>query len=350
MGRGVRGALALAAVETGALVGAGFASGREVFEFFAVHGAGGRAGVVLFAVLLAVLGGLMLDGARRAGSRSYIAFARATAGPRVAQITDPLVAFGLFVGLAVTLAGAGALLDQLGWGHAAIGVLACGAVTAAIAWRGERGVVAANAVVVPVLIGLVLLVAGAPQLADLVSWHAGVGALVGASGGSAAQYFLYNGLLAVVLFGSLGGRATSPRAAWLAAGLAALALGVLALSILDALQAHPGVAARALPMMALAARRGHTVYALYALALALALFTTAVGNAYGLAARLGAMERGRAPLAVVPVAAAVPLALVGFVPLVRYGYRLVAVAGLVYLCTLAAGSLLGGGRGRTPRW
>lgn len=340
-------AVSLAAIEVGALVGAGFASGRELYEFFGIHGAGGRVGIALFAVLLAALGGLVLDAARRSSSRSYRSLTMALAGERLTALVDPLVAIGLFLGLAVTLAGAGALLAQLGWGPAFGGILGCGVLTCLVLWRGEAGLVGANVVVVPVLVCLVVVVGGWPHLGQAASWQMGANGLLGPGGRSATEYFLYNGLLAVVLFGSLGTSVRRRTTAWAAALLAALVLGLLAIVLLDAVLARPASLAAPLPMLALAGEKGRPVAILYAVALAGELVTTAIGNAFGLMARLELPARRWIGLG--PVALATPLAFVGFVPLVRYGYRLVAVAGAAYLVVLGLGALARGGRGRRVR-
>lgn len=341
--------LSLASVEVGALVGGGFASGREVHEFFAGHGHGGRAGVVLFALLIAVLGGLFLEVARRGGTRSYRELTARLAGRRVADLADPLVALALFLGLAVTIAGSGALFASLGWGSRLVGVGAASLLTALVVWRGSRGVIAANAAIVPALAALVLVVAGLPRLGDAAAWHLGVRALTGAAGRASVTYFLYNGLLAVVLFASLGGEARRPADGWLAASLAATVLGLLALAIHSALVAHPDVAAAEIPLLSLAARGGGLLRLAYALALAGALLTTAVGNAFGLFARLGGPRVDIRVLVPIVVGGAA-LALVGFAPLVRYGYRLVAIAGAAYLATLAVATIGRLGRGRARLW
>jgi uncharacterized membrane protein YkvI len=341
--------LSLACVEIGALVGGGFASGREVHEFFAQHGPGGRVGIVLFALLIAVLGGVFLEAARRGGTHSYRELTVRLAGRRVADLADPLVALALFLGLAVTIAGSGALVSSLGLGSRLVGIGAASIVAGLIAWRGPRGVIAANVAIVPALGILVVVVAGLPALHGGPAWHLGLAALTGAAGRASVLYFLYNGLLAVVLFASLGGQARDGADGWLAALLAAVVLGLLALAIYDALWRHPGVATAEIPLLALAARGGAVLRSAYVLALAGALLTTAVGNAFGLFARLGG-RHGDGRVLVAIVAAGAALALVGFAPLVRYGYRLVAVAGAAYLAALGVASLGRLSRGGARLW
>jgi uncharacterized membrane protein YkvI len=342
--------LSLAAVEVGALVGGGFASGREVHEYFARHGDGGRAGIVLFAILIAILGGLFLEAARRTASASYHELTTRLAGRRVADLADPLVALALFLGLATTVAGCGALFAALGLGGRVAGIALACLLTLVVAWRGARGVVAANAVAVPLLAVLILLVAGVPSSGASAAWHLGLHGLAGPAGRTSLLYFLYNGLLAVVLFASLGGEARQALDGWLAALLAAAMLGLLAMAIYQALGRQPEIAGTEMPMLVLARSVGGRLGAFYAVALAGALLTTAVGNAFGLCARLAGRRGMDGAALALSVAAAGALALVGFGPLVRYGYRVVAVAGAAYLAALAVAGLARLGRGVAARW
>lgn len=343
------GILSLAAVEVGALVGGGFASGREVHEFFARHGAAGHGGIVLFALLLAVLGGICLEAARRGSTRSYRELTRWAAGPWVAGVADPLVALALFLGLAVSIAGCGALVASLGLGARLGGIVAACLMTGAIARRGGAGVVVANAVIVPLLVLVLVRLTGLPP-ADMLTR---VGALDDAAARAAVLYFLYNGLLAVVLLASLGGQARRPIDGWVAAVLAALVLGGLAAAVDHALGQHPASVRDEIPLLTMAVAAGPTLARLYAAALAAALLTTAVGNAFGLCVRLSAASvDGKVPtrLVLLAVAAAGALALTGFAPLVRYGYRLVAVAGAAYLGAVGIAVLARLGRGCRARW
>lgn len=342
--------LAVAAVEVGALVGAGFASGREVLEYFGPPLGGGWAGIVAFAALLALLGGVVLDAARRLGSRSYRDLTLALAGPGLSRAADPVVALGLFLGLATTLAGAGALSAQARLAPEGVGLAAAAVVTAALARSGVAGLVAVNALVVPALVAVVALVAGLPQPPAGAGWPQAVRALAGGGGERAVLYVLYNGLLAIVLFASLGSRIGRREEGWAAAAVGAGLLGLMALAILQTLERHPASQSAAMPLLHVARSSGGALGAAFTWILAGELLTTAVGNAYGLAARLTAAGVAPAAAAAAPVAGAAALASAGFVPLVRYGYRAVAFAGAGYLLLLAVGAVLRGGRGGGHVW
>mgnify|MGYP006903058778 CR=1 FL=1 len=53
--------LNVALMFVGAIMGAGFASGREIWQFFGVFGKQGRVGILLIAVMFVVLGMMTAD-------------------------------------------------------------------------------------------------------------------------------------------------------------------------------------------------------------------------------------------------------------------------------------------------
>jgi len=332
----------LGAIEVGSLVGAGFASGREVWEFFSRFGVSGQAGVVLFSLLTGLTGGLLVEASRRNRTRSYRDLAAALAGPAVARWIDVPIALSLFVGLAVTLAGAGELGLELGLSSTAFGTLGTAVVTAWVVSR-RGGLEATSLALVPLLILLVLAASGADLRLKPGAWTWHV-VWTGGVLHAGLLYFLYNGLLCLVVFASLGHRVGSGTHGWWGALSGAMMLGILALTVCNAETGHgAGLAQRALPLLDLARLRDVRLGHVYVLALAAALFTTAIGNAYGLVARLEEAGLPRDRSAWLVSFGAVPVALIGFVVLVRYGYGMVAGCGAVTLGTLGAGAVLAQG-------
>lgn len=329
----------LAAVEVGSLVGAGFASGREVWEYFARFGPEGEAGVVLFAVLIALTGGLILETARTHASRSYRDLTASLAGPALGRLLDVPVAISLYLGLAVTLAGAGELGMNLGLPTPAFGVGGAALVTVFIVSR-QRGLETVSVVLVPLLVLLMLGVTGL-HLVPAISLGTVARLWTGGAASGAAKYFLYNALLCLVLFASLGARVPDRRGAWLGAIAGAAILGALAIAVVHAeIRYGAMVGTNPLPLLILARARHTLLGHGYALALAAALVTTSVGSAFGLWARFAQTGLLGQHGGAVACLAATPLALVGFVPLVRYGYQIVALCGALYLGVLGVGAIL----------
>ena len=73
-------AAVIAAVYTGTVIGAGFASGQEIWYFFSRYGPAGTRGLFLSTVLLSLLGAKAMEWGRRIGASSYHDFLYNLAG------------------------------------------------------------------------------------------------------------------------------------------------------------------------------------------------------------------------------------------------------------------------------
>ena len=72
--------LTVAAIYIGTVIGAGFASGREIWEFFSQYGTAGTWGLLYSTLLLAVLGAKVMEWGRRVKAPSYQDFLHSLAG------------------------------------------------------------------------------------------------------------------------------------------------------------------------------------------------------------------------------------------------------------------------------
>lgn len=332
----------VSAAYVGAVVGAGFGSGREILQFFAAYGPWGLAGAALAGAMFAWLGARVLSLCVRRGLCEHRALYDAVLGPRLARPLDLATILFLFLGQGVVLAGAGALVSEL-WGlPAAWGTVGLAGLTAAVLIAGRRGLLWGNAVLVPLLVayclgvfvreaaspGFVARVAAArpdPLLA-VGPWYVG-----------AVLYVGYNLLIAAVTLCSaaptLAGRRDAGR--WGALGGACLGALTLATSAV-LVGRYEQLAGVQLPLGALALSYGPAWSVGYALTLAASLFTTALATAYALAARL-APARRQPWVAVLSLAAALPLADAGLATLVGTIYPAMGVAGSVLLVALLVG-------------
>ena len=92
----------------GSVIGAGFASGQELVQFFVGYGSAGFGGTILAGCLFAIFGGLLLFWANVHYLDNYQAVLRNLFGRRCATIIDALLALFLFLGICIMLA-AGAI-------------------------------------------------------------------------------------------------------------------------------------------------------------------------------------------------------------------------------------------------
>jgi uncharacterized membrane protein YkvI len=346
----------VAALFVGSMIGAGFASGQEVWQFFARFGPPGVAAALAAGCALGGVGAMALAGARRTAARSYrdILGAFCPRDVRVA-LEFVLVPF-LLLGTAIMFAGAGALGHEDYRLPFAAGSWVTALAVAAVTRRRLRGVLAANAVLAPLLCAVVLAVAVATLASGRSAGIQGHGGIQGAGGATgvgagaagvagvavaALAYVCYNGAIALVALAPLGQGRLRPRAAAAGAMAGGLVLGVLA-ALVAAAELHlAGAAEREVPLAAAAAALGPAWRGFYAAALWAALFTTANANVLGLQSRLGDGEERREALFGPAVAvAAAALSHLGFTALVVTVYPLLGLAGAAAIAFLARGLLL----------
>ena len=144
----------------GAVIGAGFASGQEIVQFFVCYGKWGAAGAVLATVLFAVCGGMLLSMAHRQKIANYQAMLSIMFGPRLGKIVDFLLAIFLFLGLSTMLSASGAVFYEHLYLPKYAGILlAYVAVVIALA-AGKKSLIFSYNVLVPVKIMLLLIISG----------------------------------------------------------------------------------------------------------------------------------------------------------------------------------------------
>ncbi|MGI6661942.1 MAG: hypothetical protein ACOX4B_00400 [Bacillota bacterium] len=150
--------LASAATYIGTVVGAGFASGQEVLQFFGLLGRKGVPAIVLTAVGFAFFGYAIMEAGRKMNARSHLPVIREISGRFISPLLDLVTTFFLFGALSAMVAGAGSVLSQefsVPWLVGAGLILVA---TVATVLFGLRGVVTAVSTVVPLLILGVLIV------------------------------------------------------------------------------------------------------------------------------------------------------------------------------------------------
>lgn len=318
-------------------MGAGFASGQEILQFFGFYGTRGMVGVLLAAGLFTLVGGVILRLGRELAATSYRELVEGVAGPYLGRVFDGAITFFLFGILAAMAAGSGALFrEQFGLP----GLLGGGLLLAATALTvllGLHGVIASLSFVAPVLLASVFLVSlqvlrttpvhtgwARPDLALLPSWW--LAALV---------YAAYNLLLASPILAPLG-TAAAPGAIGPGALLGGIGLGAGALAILLTLLAQVPAALEVEVPMVLAAGAVHPAARVaYGVVLLAEVYTTAVASLYGLVARfVDEAHPARRAAVILTAAAAWAASLIGFARLVRHVYALAGVVGLALFATL----------------
>ena len=268
--------LNVALMFVGAIMGAGFASGREIWQFFGVFGKQGRIGILLIAVLFVVLGMMTAYLARILGTNDMGRIIAPGGNPKIENLVSWFMAIMLFTVLINMTAAGGALLHQnFGISRLVGGVLIGVLVIVTVLGEFER-ISKVFRYIMPVLFAAVILISvlavtanlGASSQREPVKPSPIAGNWVLA----ACLYISYNILAMIPIVATSSVNAKSEKSAMLGSGLGGIFLGVLAFTIVLALQKDMQFAqAMDMPMLAYAGRISKGAGIIYSVLLSAAI-------------------------------------------------------------------------------
>jgi uncharacterized membrane protein YkvI len=150
-------AFQIAAVYVGTVVGAGFATGKEIVEFFSRFGFFGLISILMSGYLFIALGSKLMRMAAFIDAKSYQEFNEYLFGKWPSRVINVFMLFMLLGVSAVMLSGAGAVFEeQLGLPKA-VGVFLTIFLSFLVMLVGTKGLFAVNTFVVPVMITFSLI-------------------------------------------------------------------------------------------------------------------------------------------------------------------------------------------------
>ncbi|MGM9928215.1 MAG: hypothetical protein ACI35P_09720 [Bacillus sp. (in: firmicutes)] len=146
------GSIQIAAVYVGTIVGAGFATGREIVEFFTKYGFYGFLGILLAGYLFIFLGTKVMMLAVSIEAKSYEEINLHLFGDKWGVFINFIFILMLFGVTAVMLSGAGAVFEEQVGLTKVLGVAITIFVALFILFCGIRGLFAINMIVVPMMV------------------------------------------------------------------------------------------------------------------------------------------------------------------------------------------------------
>lgn len=286
-GKSLLESLQIAFTYIGAIVGAGFATGQEIEQFFAVNGPDGVKGCIFAGAMLAVCGAAVIQTAVKEKIINYRQYIESLFGGKVTPFFDLLLAFFLWSGLMVMFVASGALFAQLFNLPAWTGFLIMGIFLFISLLMGEEGIKWLNTAMVPGIIILILFVAG---LGAVNCGMEPMGAVAPAAWPgrwifTALLYVSYNLILGMTVLSSLNIRnaASGILGTFIGGGILGLLAGLICLALL---RQGSAVSAREIPMLALSAQVSPLAVWIYSFILWTAILTTGAGNGFALYKRL----------------------------------------------------------------
>lgn len=331
----------VAGTYVGTIVGAGFASGQEILQFFVSFGNLGVLGIFIVSILFIYLGYLIMDLGWELNASSHLPIVTKIGGRFAGAFSDIVITFFLFGALTAMIAGSGALFHQEFQLHPAIGSIFMAVITVITVLRGFNNIINSVSIIVPflilaaVLVSIITLVSNS-GLSNLNHNTAQRPVLLRNWLWSAILYISYNLVPSISILGPLGRSAADKKTIKKGAILGGIGLGTGALAIYLALCANLDLIKKLeIPMIMIASNISAPVRIFYAIVLIAEIYTTAVGDLYGFAARICDMKTKKAAFFITGCCALAFIAsLAGFSNLVKYLYPAVGYCGVVTLICL----------------
>lgn len=299
----------------GITVGAGYASGREIWQFF---GHESRLAILLFMIMFSICIYTILNLSYTYKTNDYSEVLTKLMGVRLAKGYDVITVFYLFMTTGVMISGGGATLEYF---HVpfSIGIVFMCVLLLFVAVRGVRGVTSLNNLLMPILIvslGATLFFYFWTNL-DIVlradwtkqrNWPAAI------------TFTSLNLLPLVAVLSAVGKEIKGKGEIWVASIGSALTLGGVSFVYNESLVIiAEEIMLYEIPLFAIMQDYPHIITAYMAVMLWIAIFTTAASGLFGLSRRLQSITS-------LPVWLLVLLLLCFMLPLASFGFsRLISV-------------------------
>ena len=319
----------------GVIMGAGFASGRECWQYFGVFGKKGYLGLVLAMLCFIVINYMLTYIAISRNTRDFGEIVTCFDSSRVKSGVGIVIAAVYYSMIVAMTAAGGSLLNQQFGISKAVGGILIAAMVAATVFGGFERVSGIFSKIVPVLFSvgvvtiLLVIFSGITQSGQTSGFKPGEMTPDWIS--SALVFVSYNTLGIITMTGGCAMDAKTGRDAYRGGFTGMLLLGILTLLLMIALQKDMAFSSSLdLPMLGYSLRISKVLNVFYALILFGAVYSTAAGTYYGFSTKLPE-GRWKKPVMLAGVIIGFLLGLTGFKSIVEYLYSLQGYLGMAIL-------------------
>lgn len=324
----------------GAIMGAGFASGREIWQFFGVFGSKGQIGVLLVGVLFILLGTMTAYIARKLGTNELGRIIVPGNNKKISEAVSWFMAAMLFTVLINMTAALGAMLNQLFGISPAIGGIIIATLVVATVLGEFKRISKVFRYIMPVLFAAVIIVSLMVILTGERAAYPAEGLKPSPIAGNwilaSCLYISYNILAMIPIVATSSINSKSEKTALIGSGLGGIFLGILSFLIVNVLQMDMLFAQEAdMPMLAYSTKYSEAVGLIYSVILFASIYSSATSNFYGFTTKI---KEGPKKNKIVICAAAVSflLGLVGFKNVVAYMFPAEGYLGFIIIAMIIA--------------
>lgn len=321
------------------VIGAGFASGQEIIQFFSTYYTGGFFGIILAGFLFAIIGYIVLSKVYNERINSYDEFLFPMMGYFLGRLTEFIVMLFMCCVMSVMVAGLGNILMNL-TGMEYIFCVTISSVACLIAILSNiKGIVALSSILAPFLIAGIIFIGCyilVSKDTSVFSLTGGIRAVTNNWIFSSVLYVSYNTILStVILTGMLPYLKTKKVSTWsglIGGGM----LGITALILNAALYFfYPHSITSEIPVLGIIQNNSRILANIYSAVLIMAMFTSAVTSGYCLTERISRkMKINYKIVAAILCAVVIPLSSLGFSSLISTLYPVFGYLGLFMLFIL----------------
>ncbi|RBP46821.1 hypothetical protein [Garciella nitratireducens] len=330
----------------GAVIGAGFASGQEIFQFFTVFGVKGLFGIALSTILYIFFGYIIMDLGSEIHGSSYIDILRFSSGKYFSTFMDMMITFFLFMSVISMFAGAGALFEQQFSISTLWGSILMAFITTVTILSGMNGIIHSMSALVPFLLFFIIatstlsILSFPISLSDLNLYH-NPSNLIRNWLLSTVLYFSYNIVIAISVLVPIGGKIKNKNLFIKGSILGGLTLGICCLLInFSLIRIAKQVSTIEIPMLYIAGKISPLIQFVYICILFMSIYTTAVGSAFGFINRiLNTTNKYSKLFTIGMMLIAFLFSNVGFSNLVKYVYPIEGYIGILLLICLLKGKI-----------
>lgn len=335
----------LAVMFCACILGAGFLSGNELWQFFATFGVWGLVGCAVSVVLIGVFCGFIAE----------IAVSKKTENPeevllpsryrKLSSVFGVLQAILVFAVVVIMIAGSGTLVNTMtGFNKAVFSVLFC-ILLCAFVLLGTENIVRAFSVLIPFVVTASVIISAILILKNKsfsVSENSTVSnPLLNNWLLSAISYASYTVLASVGVFAAISSKIRKRSDIWKGILLGILVMCIVSFSIIGAIYAVPDAMENELPMLASALHLGKLPGVIYAVLLLFGMFGAALSCFMALAnylkVKLGLNQKTNAISVIICTVLAYFGGLFGFGDLVGTVYPIFGYIGVAVLALLISG-------------
>ncbi|QRG65411.1 YkvI family membrane protein [Brevibacillus choshinensis] len=307
----------------GTVVGAGFASGREIVEFFVQYGTQGLIGILLATALFIWAGTRVMLISYQIQANSYQEVSTYLFGHPFGTVFNSLLLTVMFGTTSVMLAATGAIFWESFQLPSQVGIWLSMLMIFVVTRKGLFAIHRVNSIFVPMLIAFTLLVFMYTEpWKDPILISESTRPLVWLS--SPFYYVALNVTLTQAVLVPIGRESTSEKPLIAGGIIGGLGIGLLLFLAFSSLAAKmPGIQQAEMPMIALLQGVGRGIPLLFSLLVYAEIFSTLVANVFGLAEQLRLVTRLRSATILLGILVlSYLISFIGFSSLLRFLYPL----------------------------